>query len=456
MDELRFTDHELQTIFEFACETSSLDILNFLLGKAATQSRIDMLRTYNPEFLKGELDPSILEVLLFHGLIAEEGRQRLFLSMCTKARMHLIEDFLLSNAEFDPTPYSPLLSDETGKASSCESSKDGCCICWAAREASPSVLSALLSRVVQLHTRGRILGHLGIAAQRGHCGVAEELLKRRDDPNRTSSSGLSPIQYAAHDCLLEDNPNGESTSVPGSDYSSSENRIKDACKDPARMIKIIEAAGGDTMVTYQGDNAIHYAMINKSLSAAIYLASRGVDLHAADCQGKRPLHLASLYGFVAGVDFILQDRLLIDTINDAADFLGTPLYCAAAEGYITIAEKLLGAGASINAVALPGNTLGPALYAACSQGHVQLVTVLLSHGADQNIKGPRYHSAIEIAKAYEQKDVLEVLEKHGKSSLVSSRIEPIETSFNHVSSNNLQGLCINGRKGGDRDGLVGV
>lgn len=422
MHRLQFTDNELQIIFEHACETASLDILNFLLPKAVTQNKIDMLRTYNPEFLKSEEDPSVLEVLLAHGVVAEEGRQRLFLWMCTAARMHLIEGFLSSNPEFDPVLCDALPFDEIGQVLNCGPPDDSCCICWATTEASPAVLSVLLGRVVQIHTRDRILGHLWIAAQRGHCGIAEELLKRGDDPNRPCSSGMSLIHYAARDCILEREPNS-STSDP--EYSPSNKGSVEGRGDHARMIKIIETAGGDMKATYQGNNGIHYAMRNRSLSAATYLASRGVDLHATNCRGEQPLHVACFWGFKAGVDLILQDRHLIEPINEAADNLGTPLYCAAIRGHITIAEKLLGAGALVNAIALPGNRLGPALYVACANGHVQLVTILLSHGADQNLKGPRYHSASEVAIAYEQKGVLEALKKYGKSSSTSSGIQSI-------------------------------
>ncbi|KAH7383499.1 hypothetical protein BKA64DRAFT_712384 [Cadophora sp. MPI-SDFR-AT-0126] len=186
-----------------------------------------------------------------------------------------------------------------------------------------------------------------------------------------------------------------------------------------RMIKDLEKAGANLAATHRGRNAVHYAMTNGDIATIEYLESRGVDIDTEDRVGERPLHLAIHQHFEAGLDFVLRKKLLADTINRASDHCGTPLYCAAKEGNINISEKLLCAGAMVNAVALPGNILGPALYVACAEGHAKLVRVLLSHGAEMKMKTSRYGSAMEVAKAFEQKEVMEVLENYGRSDVIA-------------------------------------
>ncbi|PVH73761.1 ankyrin [Cadophora sp. DSE1049] len=189
------------------------------------------------------------------------------------------------------------------------------------------------------------------------------------------------------------------------------------------MLKILEKAGVNLAATSRGGNAVHNAMKNGDIATIEYLESRGLDIDTEDRVGERPIHIAIHQQFESGMDFILRRKLLVDTINQASDHCGTPLYCAAKEGNIDIAERLLCAGAMVNAVALPGNILGPALYVACAEGHAKLVRVLLSHGADTDVKTSRYGSAMEVARAFEQKEVIEVLENYGRSD-VTGRITP--------------------------------
>lgn len=76
----------------------------------------------------------------------------------------------------------------------------------------------------------------------------------------------------------------------------------------------------------------------------------------------------------------------------------------------------------MNAILLPGNILGPALYVACAEGHVEFVRALLSHGADINIETARYENAMDVAYAFEQSRVLEVLQEYGKSGVIYQEI----------------------------------
>lgn len=86
-------------------------------------------------------------------------------------------------------------------------------------------------------------------------------------------------------------------------------------RDVIRMIELLETAGANLAATYRGGDAVHYAMTSQSMMVVRYLVSRGIDMHAEDCVGERPLHVAIHQGFDSGLGFILQSSLQVDTIN---------------------------------------------------------------------------------------------------------------------------------------------
>lgn len=100
------------------------------------------------------------------------------------------------------------------------------------------------------------------------------------------------------------------------------------------------------------------------------------------------------------------------SIDDCCDFDGTYLYVAATYGYASIIRKLLAADARIDLIVIPGNNLGPALYADIDDGRFECVRLLLAHGARTDIAGPRYKSAMELAKACQRTKTIAMLETH--------------------------------------------
>ncbi|KAL2070986.1 hypothetical protein VTL71DRAFT_14012 [Oculimacula yallundae] len=390
------SDEELKLLYERSCLFAWLDILRHVLDTTLIQRRWVMLREYLPIWREEDLGIQVLEIAEDYGLLGVAGLTKLFLSICTREEMHKIPEFLSSNLDFDPVAHEPVVHDEKWVRVRCRSFSLPCCVCWAVDKASSTVLNSILKRVDELHGRGKILGHLSIAAQRGHHKILELLLSWGDDPNRTCSRGLSPIHYAV---------------------GIGRTNIARPNHGVLKIIELLKLAGADLAATCRGRNAVHYAMTNGSMTVIRHLVSHGLDINAEDCVGERPLHIAIRQGFGGGLNFILKSTPQDEMINRSSDNCGTPLYCAAREGNVTFVEKLLCAGASVNAVILPGNILGPALYVACAEGHTKLVRILLSHGADRKVRTSRYKSAMEVAKAFEQHEVLEVLEGYGQSDL---------------------------------------
>jgi ankyrin repeat protein len=113
---------------------------------------------------------------------------------------------------------------------------------------------------------------------------------------------------------------------------------------------------------------------------------------------------------------LLSNGLTTDTaiditslINEPSVFFGTPLYAAAYGGHLGIVGQLLSSEANVDGVG-QGNILGTPLLAACSQGHVDVVELLLDHGANKNAFNRKFNSAMHVARAFQQPEVVRILE----------------------------------------------
>ncbi|XP_023808183.1 myotrophin [Oryzias latipes] len=71
-----------------------------------------------------------------------------------------------------------------------------------------------------------------------------------------------------------------------------------------------------------------------------------------------------------------------------------PLHVASDYGHVDVVEYLISVGADINAKDKYGFT---PLISACFEGHLQCVKLLLEKGADRSIKGPNDQTAFEAA-----------------------------------------------------------
>ncbi len=101
-------------------------------------------------------------------------------------------------------------------------------------------------------------------------------------------------------------------------------------------------------------------------------------------------------------------------VNEPSDFYGTPLYAAAYGGHCVIVAELLSLGVNIESVGQHG-MVGTPLFTACSRGHVDVVKLLLAHGAKVWVSGAKFKSAMDVARAFKQTEVLRILESNSNT-----------------------------------------
>jgi len=421
LSEIDLTDHELAESFKYGRLNSSL-ILEYVLNKAASEGRMDVLQsaaTTVQQLPNLEINnPSYLDILSQYHLLSQAEVRSLFFSMWTQERMNLLELFMTQYRNFDPMQCLNVQGEDQSQSLTLNFKGlwgtviDPCCLCWAVSEASPQILRLLLGRVDSLYSRQfvyeKLGSHIGRALQRRHIEIAQILLQWGEKLDVPLASGEYPLHLACYDIVDYRNHNC------GASHSLSSLLSVDllSATDPIAMIKMLEQAGADLHVqAIRGNNAIHFAVANKANACLKHLVARGVDPHAANAIGERPLHVACSVGFEEGVDYLLEQPSSVGFLNHPSDIMGTPLYTASFNGHSQIVAKLLKAGAAVDLCPLPGNAMGPALYAACTRADVGIVKILLAHGASQIIQGPRYSNAMDVARAFGQTEILGVLEQ---------------------------------------------
>ena len=136
------------------------------------------------------------------------------------------------------------------------------------------------------------------------------------------------------------------------------------------------------------------------------LAEQEADLNVLDHRGRRPLHLAAMYG---DRDLV---RLLLDHGADmeGRDGLGrTPLMWAVGRGNLKTLRSLLERGAAVNARDAKGRT---ALIRA-ARFDPRAVRVLLAHGADPEMKDVDGWTPLMIAVSAREAESVRILLAHG-------------------------------------------
>lgn len=140
------------------------------------------------------------------------------------------------------------------------------------------------------------------------------------------------------------------------------------------------------------------------LTIARLLLKQGAKLDIRDRFGKTPLHYASEYGNVSGVQFLLANGADVRIQNSSG---ATPLMMAAQYGHTDIIKRLIEKGADVNTRSISAVT---ALMVASAMGHTETVRLLIKSGADVTaesmgqtaISGARSKGHAEIIKLLTQ------------------------------------------------------
>ncbi|NWZ29522.1 IKBA inhibitor, partial [Asarcornis scutulata] len=160
-------------------------------------------------------------------------------------------------------------------------------------------------------------------------------------------------------------------------------------EEKALSLEVIRQTSGDrAFLNFQNNlsqTPLHLAVITDQPEIAEHLLKAGCDLDIRDFRGNTPLHIACQQGSLRSVSVLTQycqpHHLL--TVLQATNYNGhTCLHLASIQGYLAVVEYLLSLGADVNAQEpCNGRT---ALHLAVDLQNSELVSLLVKHGADVN------------------------------------------------------------------------
>lgn len=133
-------------------------------------------------------------------------------------------------------------------------------------------------------------------------------------------------------------------------------------------------------------------------------------------QGGTPLLIASRYGHLEVVDYLLEHCKANVELGGAVNFDGEtiegapPLWAASAAGHLPVVKTLLKHGASVNNATLTNST---PLRAACFDGHLEIVRYLVDHRADMEVANRHGHTCLMISCYKGHKEIAKFLLDRG-------------------------------------------
>ncbi len=149
--------------------------------------------------------------------------------------------------------------------------------------------------------------------------------------------------------------------------------------------------------TYKPKEIPKGSLTDGHLKIARFLLDYGCDIDARTSLGDTALFLASEYGAVEFVEFLIINKASVD-IKDPWN-RHAPLHVAVMEKHLDVVITLLAGGVGVNEVDCIGHS---ALhYAVCLSENddcYDIVDVLLKHGADKSLKSKKKYSPLDLAR----------------------------------------------------------
>jgi ankyrin repeat protein len=137
-------------------------------------------------------------------------------------------------------------------------------------------------------------------------------------------------------------------------------------------------------------SAAAYGALNELAAILKYEPSL---LNAFSADGWTPLHLASFFGNIELVEYLVMSRVNISAVSKN-NLKNQPLNAATVSNHTDIAKLLIKNGADVNFAQHGGIT---PLHAAAHNGNEELIQIFLAHGADPNAKDEAGETALDKA-----------------------------------------------------------
>ncbi|XP_072524018.1 fibronectin type 3 and ankyrin repeat domains 1 protein [Salminus brasiliensis] len=180
-----------------------------------------------------------------------------------------------------------------------------------------------------------------------------------------------------------------------------------AMKGFISLVQVLVQHGADVnFKNSSGKDSLMLACFSGHLEVVRYLRESGGTWTATDRGGCCALHWAADGGHLPVLEYLLKDGCEVDARDSVSSW--TPLLrVSAVTGDTAVAALLISAGADINVRDKDGKT---PLMVAVLNNHEKLVKLLLENGVDQHIRNEFGAGALEMAKAFERKNIIPLLE----------------------------------------------
>ena len=231
--------------------------------------------------------------------------------------------------------------------------------------------------------------------------------------------------------------------------------IVESYSDEAGIIPLVFLFGVDPSATFAGRRTqLHIVCGYGDWDAVVDRIRCGDDVNAKDQFGVRPLHLASFFGHLEIVSYLIEKKADVSAKSVSLEVVFqmkdeknvdldakeeeqggfAPLHfaCASRIGHVGVVRKLLEKESPFSYI-----TLGSAFHIACWRGHIDIVSLLIGIPfLDLNfvisVAGVR-HTPLDSAISEGHDDIVDILKKHGNKRRIEAALGEVgEDTFLHV------------------------
>jgi ankyrin repeat protein len=153
--------------------------------------------------------------------------------------------------------------------------------------------------------------------------------------------------------------------------------------------------------TYEYYTPLHTACRSGKLDAVKLLKDKAADMEAVDGAGETAINIASDYGHLPVVKYLLENGANVNSTS----MIHTPLLAAAENGHLEVVKFLLTKGATVNATGQYRKDTP--LHVAAQNGFPDVCSFLLKNGADRKAVNDEGKTALDLASTPQVKTALQ-------------------------------------------------
>ena len=256
---------------------------------------------------------------------------------------------------------------------------------------------------------------LHIASEMGHLNIVKWLLNHGADVNSKEAQCHIPLHYSARNgridvcrVLLEHgamaNTRGKTGSTP----------FLEACKSGhSEIIWLLLDHNPDVNVHDSDDmgyTPLHYGAMRGHFKLVQKLLELQAEVNSCTDHESTPLLLASEFGYTDVVQLLLDHNADVYARDGDGD---TALHCAALGGHPDNVRILLKLNLEVNSQNNEGSTPLHLASECHREGSTEVFRLLLEYGADVQLRNHTRQTATEVARDYEQDEIVQLLSQHG-------------------------------------------